>query len=139
MLNLDYQNDLFHHFYYPQDLPPLIQSPTFPPPIHLPPVGYLQQTPPDPPLRPAITFDQEHLTFRIEGFFIGAILVFSLFFRWELLLGFGVMGGLAVMYLYFDWRGNVARFRQQEELRMNGRLMPPQGQQQHYFSQPLFF
>jgi len=111
----------------------------FPPPIHLPPLGYLQQTPPDPPVRPALTFDQEHLTFRLEGIFIGALLVFGLFFRWELLFGFGVMGALAAVYLYFDWSGNVARFRQQEELRVNGILMPPQVQQQHYFNQPILF
>jgi hypothetical protein len=139
MFNLDYQNGLFPGFYYPQELPPLIHSPTFPPPVQAAPVGYLQQAPPDPPLRPVVALDQEHLTIRLEGFLMGAILIFGLFFRRELLLGFGVVAAILAVYFYFDWSGNVARFQQAEELRMNERLLPPQAPQQHYVPRPLLF
>lgn len=67
---------------------------------------------------------------------MGAILIFGLFFRRELLLGFGVVAAITAVYFYFDWSGNIARFQQAEEFRVN---VPPQALQQHYVPRPLLF
>ena len=137
MFNLDYNYDQqVGHFYAPQPLPPLLNEPAYHPPVQVPPIGYIREAPADPPLRPAFLLDQEHLTFRIEGFLVGVILVFGLFFYGKILLFVGLVGVLAGVYFYADWRGDVARFRLEEDLRRGARLLPAPQQQQHYILQP---
>lgn len=137
MFSPDYRYDHFNNMYQPRPLPPLLNEPAYLPPVQVAPVGYFQQAPQDPPVRPAFLLDQEHLTFRIEGFLVGVILIFGLLFYGKIFLIVGLIAGLGLVYWYCDWRGDVARFRV-EESRRGGRLLPAPPQQQQYIIQPQF-
>ena len=136
--NMDYQ--LFLRDYGGEANPIPAGAPVGEPPvgqvIHLPallqPAGVMVPAPPDPPLRPAVIVDQEHLMHRGEGVAIALVVVTALILRGWILIS--VILGLIVvaMWKYIHFRVNVARFYETERLRAEGRILPAAPVQQHY-------
>jgi len=134
-LNIDYQ--LFLREYaggVPLATPgPPLTNPVQPlVPTLVQPTGYLAPAPEEPPYRPAVILDQEHLMHRGEGVAITIICVIALIVRGWVLIS--TIVGLVVyaIWKYIQFRENVVKYYETEKLRLQGRVLPAPQPQPHY-------
>jgi hypothetical protein len=102
-------------------------------PLHQ--AGYLVPAPEDPPLRPSVVLDTEHLLHRMEGLFAALFLILALVMRGVVLQMFWATLGVMAFYKYTTGRAEVARFYQEEQFRASGRLFPAPMPMHHYVVQ----
>ena len=101
------------------------------------PAGYLTQAPEEPPFRPAIMLDKEFLLIGMIGFTIATVLYLCLKLK-----GLFLWGVIAITVIFglckaVEYREQVIKFKQEEQLRTNGRLLPaPQKQQLYVIQHP---
>lgn len=120
--------------------PPAAPGPMGPSPLipHLvQPNGILAPAPEDPPFRPAVIVDQEHLMHRGEGFGLAVVVVVALVFRGWVLISAIVGIVIFAVWKYVEFNVAVAKFYETEKFRTQGRLLPAAQPQQHYVIQQM--
>jgi hypothetical protein len=102
------------------------------------PTGYLTQAPPELPFRPAVIVDKEHLLNGGKGFAIATILYLTLRFKGLVLWAVIAITVLFCVYKAVEYREELIKWKQEDQLRVNGRLLPEAQKQPLYVIQHPF-
>jgi hypothetical protein len=102
------------------------------------PAGLLTPAPEDAPWRPAINIDKEHLLNGMKGFGIATIAYLTLRYQGLLLWIVIAIATVLVLYKAVGYKEDVTKFKQSENFRLNGRLLPEARPLQHYVIQQPF-
>jgi hypothetical protein len=130
---LNYEYALFNNTY--NRLPFTVPQPPPQTPHTLTPAGILVPAPEEPPLRPAFMLFKDHVIKFIEGAASATLIMAAIMVKGVLLKFVLLLGGLAAGYFYVNSHGDMARFRVEERLWMDRRVLPPRPPPQHFVFQ----
>jgi len=102
------------------------------------PAGYLTQAPEEPPFRPAVLVDKEHLMNGAKGFVLASILYLTLKYKGAVLWVVIAVTVMFSIYKAVEYREEVIKWKEEDTLRRTGRFVPPAPKQQLYMIQQPF-